>query len=123
MLGMFGTIDNPFGVLSPDTAGYQTDTGGGLIVLFTSLIRFAVVVAGLYTLLNLVLAGYGYLSAQGDAKKVQNAHDRIWRSFLGLLIVAGSILIGGLMGFVIFGPDGWDLLINPVIYGPQTVTP
>lgn len=119
MLGAFGTIDNPFG-----TSGYNNPRlaagtqGEGLILILSSLIRLSIILAGIYTLINLILAGYGYLSANGDPKMVQKAHERIWRSFLGLAIVTGSLVIASVIGLFLYGINGWNTLISPRIFTP-----
>ncbi len=116
MLGIFGKVTNPFNVLAPDATGYSGTNGEGLITLLSNLVKVAIVGAGLYTLFNIVLAGYGFLTAQGDPKAYQKSTERIWRSFVGLLIVASTYLIAGLMGYIIFGRQYWDILINPRIF-------
>lgn len=118
MLGIFGNIRNPFLDVAPSATDYHTDTGSGLIVLMTSLIQLSVVIAGLYTLINIIMAGYGYLSANGDQKAVQKSHEKIYRSFMGLAIVAGSLLLAALMGFFIYGASNWNAIVSPRIYRP-----
>jgi hypothetical protein len=118
MLGIFGTIQNPFANLAPNTSLASSTQGEGLIILLTNIVRLAIVLAGVYTLFNIILAGYGFLSAGGDAKLIQKSWERIWRSFLGLIIVAGSIVIAGVLGYIIYGSANWSLLIRPVIFQP-----
>jgi hypothetical protein len=118
LFGAFGTISNPFTTLAPSATGLTGSTyGSGLIVIVSNLVRFAIVMAGVYTLFNLIIAGYGYLSAGGDPKAIQKAQERIWRSFLGLAITAGSFVVAAIIGYLVFGADNWNLLINPTIYG------
>ena len=51
---------------------YTDDPGSpkGLIILFNNILRLLIVVAGIYALLNFILAGYAFMSANGDPKKV-----------------------------------------------------
>lgn len=116
MYAIFGTIENPFGTLG-GPASYLDSEGQGLIVLISNLVRFAIVIAGIYTLFNLILAGYGFLSAGGDAKLVQKSWERIWRSFLGLIIVTGSILLAMIIGRLVFGDS--TFIVNPRIFTPS----
>lgn len=116
MLGIFGNITNPFSVLSP--GNYTGSSGEGLITIISNLVRLAMILAGIYTLFNFILAGYGFLSAGGDAKLVQKSQERIWRSVLGLLIVVGSLVLAAIIGFIIFGPSNWNILISPKIFAP-----
>jgi hypothetical protein len=117
MFGIFGNITNPFAPAGLDVPAYSTSTQGqGLITILASLLRLSVVLAGVYTLFNIILAGYGFLSAGGDPKLIQKSWERIWRSILGLVIVAGSYLIAMIIGWIIFGD------INAIVY-PRIYTP
>lgn len=117
MLGIFGQIDNPFLPTGLNVPGLATGSEGqGLIIIITNLVRLSIVIAGLYTLINIILAGYGFISAGGDSKLVQKSWERIWRSVLGLLIVTASIIIAMLIGWVFFG--NVTAIIMPHIYSP-----
>lgn len=118
MLGIIGNISNPFSTLAPSVYWYKDVNGGGLIYLFSNLVKLVIVIAGLYTLLNFILAGIGFMGAGGDPKVMQRSQERIYRSIMGLIVVAGSFIIAAVVGFVIFGSDNWNILIYPVIYTP-----
>lgn len=114
---MFGTIRNPFAPSGFNVSSLNNSTQGqGLIIIISNLVRLSIVIAGLYSLINIILAGYGYMSAGGDTKLVQKSTERIWRSFVGLLIVAGSVLLAMMIGWLVFSDAG--ALINPRIYAP-----
>src|SRR3972149_5893876 len=113
MFSIFGTIQNPFSFLGGPASYTDSQYGSGLIVLVTNIIRLSIVLAGIYTLFNLILAGYGYLSAGGDAKLVQKSQERIWRSVLGLLIVVASVIFASVIGYIVFGASNWNLIISP----------
>lgn len=114
----FGSISNPFcssGVGGPlCAAGTQ---GEGIIILSNSLLKFFVVIAGIYALLNFIIAGYLFLNAGGEPKNVTRAWDKIWQSLVGLLLVAGTLVLGAIVGQLIFGNS--TILLNPNIYSPQ----
>jgi uncharacterized protein (DUF2062 family) len=122
MPGIFGTIENPFRATIKGGLGvgaYEVGApGAGLIIIISNLIKLSMVLAGVYTLINIILAGYGFLSAGGDSKLIQKSQERIWRSVLGLVIIVGSILIASVIGFVLYGSTGWNMLISPRIYTP-----
>lgn len=116
---MFGNIQNPYGTAGFNVSALNSSVpGAGLIIFITNFYRLAIVVAGIYSLMNFILAGYGYLSAGGDVKVVQKSTERIWRSLLGLIIIVGSTIIAGIVGYILFGPSQWNILIRPVIYTP-----
>ncbi len=119
MLGIFGDILNPYRPAGINVPTYSGSTQGqGLIIILTNLVRLAMVLAGIYTLINIILAGYGFLSAGGDPKAIQKSQERIWRSVLGLVIVVGSIVLASVIGYILYGSSGWNLLISPRLYSP-----
>ncbi len=84
--------DNFFGGVTPPEAiqKYGVDLrSGGLVGFASNLLKFVIVIAGLYTFINLIVAGYDFLGSGGDAKKVKSAWEKIWQSLLGLAFVAG----------------------------------
>jgi hypothetical protein len=110
--GIVGTITNPLS----KSYGNVIDTKGGLIGLLTNLLRLIFVVAGIYAFLNIILAGYQYMSAAGDTKALSAAWARIWQTLLGLVIIVGSFALAALFGYLIFGDPGF--MLRPNIYGP-----
>jgi NhaP-type Na+/H+ or K+/H+ antiporter len=117
MLGIFGDIKNPFDSSGFNVSNYTTtNPGGGLIIILSNLYKVAIAFAGVYTLINFILAGYGFLSAGGDTKLVQKSQERIWRSVLGLAIVAGAMLLARLVGIFIF-------YNATTLYQPRIFTP
>lgn len=88
----------------------------GLVPFFNALLKLIVVLAGLFAFFNLIIAGYQFMSAGGDSKKVSEASSKIWQSLIGLLIVAGSFVLAAIFGWLLFG-DARAILV-PAIYGP-----
>ena len=116
MIFQFGNITNPFNVLSPTSPLAGSTEGRGLITLSNSLLKLAIVAAGLYALWNFISAGYGFMSAGEDAKKITQAFAKFWQSLLGLLFVAGAFVLAAVFGYLIFGDA--TAIISPTIYGP-----
>lgn len=110
----FGYISNPFDILAPGK--YTQGNGEDLFLILNNLLKFIIVVAGLYTFWNLILAGFMFMSAGGESKAVEKAWAKIWQSVIGLLIVAGSFILAGIFGYLIFGDA--TALITPRIFGP-----
>ncbi|MFC1789903.1 hypothetical protein ACFLZP_00245 [Patescibacteria group bacterium] len=110
---VLGNVQNPWDQLNPN---YPAEGGKGLIILFTNLVRLIIVVAGIYTFLNMIMAGYEFLSTEGNPEKIVKAWNKIWHSMVGLLIVAGSFALAALLGFLIF--NNVTAILSPVIYGP-----
>ncbi len=87
--------------------------GGGLGVFINMIFNLLVVVAGLYAVINLITAGYAFMSAGDDPKKVQGAWAKIWQTLLGLAVAAGAFVLAAIFGKLLFGE--YDALLKPVI--------
>lgn len=99
---------NPFGQVAPPTPlqGFSGGTLAGIPILLNIILRTLVVIAGLFAVFNIVLAGYGYLSAEGDPKKISDAGSKIYQSIIGLVVAAGSFVLAAVIGQILFGdPD------------------
>lgn len=106
---------NPFGSITPPAAlsQYGSDPGQAIGGLIQKVIQILIVGAGIYALINFILAGYDFLSAGDDAKKVAGAWAKIYQSVLGLSFAAGSFVLAALFGKLIFGD--WTFILNPTI--------
>jgi hypothetical protein len=107
---------NPFGQISPPPGVTKGVTQGGLTGLISTVLNLPIVVAGLYMILNLILAGYQFINAAGDAKTIESAWHKIWQSVVGLVLVAGSFTLAALFGQLIFGDP--TAILNPKIFTP-----
>lgn len=105
---IFGQVQNPL------QGGYGGL--GGIGPFITNVIRLLFVVAGVYSLFNFLIAGFEYINAGGDSKKLERAWSKIWQSLLGLVIMVAAFAIASLVGALIFGNA--NFIFNPVIYGP-----
>lgn len=54
-------------------------------------------VAVIFFILNIIFAGYSFISSQGDEKKMVEARSKITNSVLGLLIVVIALGVGSLV--------------------------
>lgn len=76
---------------------------GGIGKFLNLGINILIVGAGIYAMFNFVLAGYAFLGAGSDPKKLQAAWGKIWQSILGLTISASALVLASLFGRIIFG--------------------
>lgn len=111
--GLVGQIQNP---LTLEGSGYGGLSSVGTFI--SNILRLFFVVAGIYALFNFLVAGFDYINAGGDSKKLTHAWSRIWQSLLGLVIIVASFAIASLFGYLIFGRA--DFIFNPTVYGPGT---
>src|SRR5258708_39206088 len=65
---------------------------GGIGKLLNLLLMLIIVGGGIYALFNLVLAGYAFMGAGDDPKKVEGAWGKIWQTAMGLLFMAGEFV-------------------------------
>lgn len=110
MLQIIGPIPRPnaldnFGSVDP-----------GLGKFLNLIFNILVVGAGVYALLNFLLAGYAFMSAGDEPKKIQGAWAKIWQTILGLVVTAGAFALAGIFGWLIYGRP--DALLQPVIPTP-----
>lgn len=98
---------DPIGkIIPPDfiNPGIDPDTGKltGIMTLFNSVLRIVFVVAGIWAFFNFIIAGLGFMNAAGDPKKVTQAWEKIWKSFMGILIIVCSFLFAAIIGLLFF---------------------
>ena len=110
IFGFVGTVNRPPG------ADVYGDIDPGLPTFIGNVIKTLIVVAGLYAVFNFVLAGYAFMSAGGDPKKIADAWAKIWQTILGLIIAAGAFVIAALVGLLLFRDT--DALLQLRIFGP-----
>ena len=107
--GIFGKIVPPAGV-----SKYQDQVGDnqiGIIIFLSNMIKLITVVAGIWTMLNFISAGWIYLNAAGDASANEKASQLMTNSVIGLVIIATSYTLAGIVGYLIFGDAGF--ILNP----------
>lgn len=107
----WGTVDPP-----PGVSAYDGGSLSGISLLVSNIVRTLIVIAGVYALFNFIFAGYQFLSASGDPKKIELATSKIWQSVIGLLVAAGSFIIAAIVGRIIFGD--YNALLQLRIFTP-----
>lgn len=115
-LGNTGTTDtNPFGTVTAPQAlsKYSGSPGQAIGNVIQIVVWILIIGAGIYALINFVLAGYSFLSAGDDPKKVAGAWAKIWQTALGLLVAAGAFVLAAVFGQLIFGNSRF--ILNPTI--------
>lgn len=106
-------MNDIFGQVNPPAAigGFETVENGGIGQLLNLILRVMVVGGGVYALFNFILAGYMFFSAADDPKKAEGAWSKIYQTAIGLLFIAGSLLLAAIFGWLIFGSASF--IINP----------
>jgi hypothetical protein len=111
-MDIVGSVQSPL-----SSTGYGSIQSGAVGLFISNILRLFFVVAGIFALFNFVIAGFKYINAGGDSKKLAEAWASIWQSLLGLTIIVGSFAIASLFGYLIFGDA--TFILNPKVYGPQ----
>lgn len=116
---IFGEVKAPPGVEDYDAAVAGTgETGGiGLILFISRLIRLFTIVGGILVMINLLYAGWIYISSMGDSSAHEKAVNTMVYSVLGLAIIVGSYAVAALIGLIFFGDA--TFILNPKICGPD----
>jgi hypothetical protein len=106
---------NPFGTVPPPAGleKYGSNPGTAIGTLIQYAIWILIVGAGIYALINFILAGYDFMSAGDDPKKVAGAWAKIWQTALGLAVAAGALVLAAIFGQLIFGSA--TFILNPTI--------
>jgi hypothetical protein len=116
MFQLLGPVNPP-----PGVKVYQGGSLLGLPVFVGNIVKLMIVVAGLYAFINIMLAGYAFMAANGDPKQIEGAWARIYQSLIGLAFVAGSFVLAAIFGQLLFNDPG--ALLELRIFGPGTITP
>lgn len=106
-------MNNPFGTVTPPKTALGNDPGQAIGNLIQLVIWILIIGAGIYALINLILAGYAFMSAGDDSKKVEGAWAKIWQTLLGLALAAGAFVLAAIFGQLIFGDPRF--ILNPTI--------
>lgn len=71
-------------------------------------IGFMTIFAALWFLIQIIVSGYNFIAAAGDAQKIKTAQDKIVNSLIGLSIVVAAIFLLSFIG-EIFKIDFLDI--------------
>jgi len=104
--GVFGTVGAPAGITKFGSGV------GGISILLNIVLRTMIVIAGIYAVFNLILAGYAYISAGGDSKAIAGATAKITQTLIGLTVAAGAFVIAGVISQILYGNPGQILNIQ-----------
>lgn len=112
VFSIFGTVEPP-----PGVSDYDDVEAGGLTNFISNIIRLLIVGAGVYVIFNIITAGYDFMSAGDDPKKLAGARDKITKSLLGLLVTAGALVIVAIISRIFFGDFFYLLRLR--VFGPN----
>jgi len=120
LLTTLATADTVFGSVSPPpgVADYDDAAGGiGLIPFFSNLIRIITIAGGIFVMINILYAGWIYISSSGDASAHEKVANTVTYSVIGLAIIVFSYSAAAIAGMIFFGDA--TFILNPTICGPK----
>lgn len=104
----FGLVAKFLCTLSPGGTDNSKLVGNKFNAIVSSIIGLLTIIAGLWFLIQIIVAGYGWIGSGGDGKKVTEARDKITNSLIGLLMVVIAwvivAIVGQLIGLNILNP-------------------
>lgn len=94
--------DDVVGTIAPENLSVPSEIGqtGDFI---STIVRFFIIVAGLFALTQFLLGGFSYITAGGDKGKISEATQKITMSIVGLAIIAASFVIIAIISQLLFG--------------------
>lgn len=95
------------------------NVGTGLPSFITNVVTIIFAAAGLFAFFNLMIAGFSYISAAGDTKKIEAATYSINMSVIGLVIMVGAAALTGIISYLLFGSA--TAILSPSIKGPGSI--
>jgi len=113
-MAIFGDIKNPLIEINPSANYGNYDTA--LVSLLSNLLKVITVLAGVWALITIILAGFQFITAAGNPEEVKKATPKIWNSIIGLLIIVAAYIIAAVIGWIFFGDP--RVILSPKIYGP-----
>jgi len=106
-----GTIGG--GGLGPFANGPGENFGlTNIISVISKVIGILTIVASIWFMFQILFAGYEWITAGGDAKKLGEARDQIVHAFVGLVIVVGAWSLTAVTGQFF----GYNTLISPSVF-------
>jgi hypothetical protein len=104
-----GTIGGNGAGLGPFAGKTLSSPLGSILDYVSSIVGIMTIFASIWFLFQILYAGYEWISAGGDTKKIASSRDRITHAFMGLTIVVGSWSLLAVAGQFF----GYNTLVDP----------
>ncbi|MFH1561761.1 MAG: hypothetical protein ABID04_04275 [Patescibacteria group bacterium] len=110
---VFAVEQTPLGTLEglgPLGLNKNPSEGGNVFVATMSmLIGIFTIVAAIWFLIRVIMAGYNWMNAGGDSNKISDAQSQLTNSLIGLVLVISAIFLLSLVGHIFGGIDFLNL--------------
>lgn len=111
--GIFGNIDPKAAIGDQGKYGQLTDPATGFVSLINNLLGTLTALAGVFVIVNLISAGYLYLSSNGEPQKITAAGNKVLQTVIGIGIVAVAYVIAAILGAVLYNDP--TKLLHPTV--------
>lgn len=117
MKNLIAQANSIIGEVSPPPGVRDIGGGGieGIPIFINMILKLLIAGAGIFAVINLVMAGYAFMSAGDDPKKVAGAWAKIWQTMLGLAFAAGAFVLAAIFGKILF--NDYNALLQFRIFG------
>lgn len=102
------TLQNPFGI-QPSNEPVSV-----LQNLISTVIGLLTVVAVIYFIFQIIIAGYNLISSEGDKAKVEAARKSLSYSIIGLVVVVVAVSLAALISSILGMSGILDLTSSPL---------
>lgn len=102
--------DQTYSITGPGTpVSSGADATLKLEKIVSNVIGMLTIVAAIYFSIQVILAGYAYISSEGDKGKAETARKKLTDGILGLFIIVVAIGLGGLLARILGLQNPFDL--------------
>lgn len=98
----------PYTLTGPGVAP-TADGTTGLENIISQIFGVLTIIAAVYFAVQIVLAGYSFMTSEGDAKKMEQSRSRLTEAVLGLTITVVALGAGALIATLAGIPNIFDL--------------
>lgn len=96
-----------------DTFSARAGADIGILYFISRMIRLIMVIAGVWSAIMILLAGYTFISSSGDSGSYQKVRNQLTNAIIGLVIIMFTYTIIGLISLIIFRDAGF--ILNPTL--------
>ncbi|MFH1561191.1 MAG: hypothetical protein ABID04_01265, partial [Patescibacteria group bacterium] len=86
-----------------------SDGGNVFVATMSMLIGIFTIIAAIWFLIRVIMAGYNWMNAGGDSNKISDAQSQLTNSLIGLVLVISAIFLLSLVGHLFGGIDFLNL--------------
>lgn len=90
------------------------DAGGiGVILFISNMIKFVIILGGIWALINIIFAAFTYLAGNGKADSHTKVKDGFTMSIIGLILMIVAYTVAALVGQIFYGDP--NFILNPTL--------